>query len=114
MITDQNCIFCKIVAKQIPSTIVAESDDILVIKDRAPKAPVHFLIIPKVHINDVQSLAKDQAPLAGNMLLMAQDLSKKLAGSGAFRLIMNNGVDAGQSVFHLHCHFLSGKKMLDF
>lgn len=112
--TDQNCIFCKIIAQQIPSKFIAENDDVVVIQDIAPKAPVHYLIIPKEHLKDVQSMDEAHANVAGKMMLMAKEISKKLSGSQAFRLIINNGPDAGQSVFHLHYHFLSGKRMLDF
>ncbi|MDR3550920.1 MAG: histidine triad nucleotide-binding protein [Candidatus Babeliales bacterium] len=111
--SDQNCIFCKIINKQIPSNIVAENDELIVIKDIAPKAPVHLLIIPRIHIKDVASLDSSHIDLAGKMVLMAQGLSKQLSGSKAFRLMINNGADAGQAVFHLHMHFLSGKRMLD-
>lgn len=109
-----DCIFCKIIEKKVPAAIVEETDTVLVIKDRAPRAPIHYLIIPKKHIHDLSQLAADDASLCADMLFMARDLSKKLSGSQAFRLIVNTGVDAGQSVFHVHAHFLSGVTMSDF
>ncbi len=109
-----DCIFCKIIARQLPVEIVAKNDEVLVIKDIAPKAPVHYLIIPKKHITGISSLEQADIPIVGEMLLMVKKLAKGLSGSQAFRLIVNDGPDAGQSVFHLHFHFLSGKKMLDF
>lgn len=111
---NQSCIFCKIINKQIPAAIVTENDHVLVIKDIAPKAPIHYLIIPKVCIKNVADLSEATKDVPTHILMMAQQLSQKLSGSQAFRLMFNNGADAGQSVFHLHCHFLSGKKMLDF
>jgi diadenosine tetraphosphate (Ap4A) HIT family hydrolase len=109
----QNCIFCKILSQEIPSTIIAQNELVIAIKDIAPKAPVHYLIIPKKHIRDIQSLEKEDASYAAAMLLMAQELSMQLPQGGAVKLVMNNGAQAGQSVFHLHCHFLSGKVMLE-
>ncbi len=106
---DTNCIFCKIIARSIPATIIAENDNIIVIKDIFPKATIHYLIIPKKHVQDIQSLHENDATLAGEMILMAKQLSKDLNGSQAFRLGVNSGADAGQKVFHLHFHFLAGK-----
>ena len=111
---EQNCIFCKIISQGIFAKVIAETEDVLVIQDRAPKAPVHYLIIPKKHIKDINSLEQEDASLIANMMFMVKQLSEKLSDSGSFRLIVNYGLDAGQSVFHLHFHFVSGKKMADF
>ena len=102
-----DCIFCKVIEKQVPAEVIEENDDVIVIRDIAPKAPIHYLIIPKKHIKDLNEL--DDAKLAGKLLFTA----KKLAKGEPFRLVISNGYDAGQRVFHLHIHFLSGKKMLD-
>src|SRR5439155_25610404 len=93
----------------IPSKSILTTDDIVVIEDIAPKAPVHYLIIPKKHIPDVASLTSSDMPLVGSSFLIAQDLGKNLGKDSSFRLVINNGSQAGQSVFHLHLHFLAGK-----
>jgi len=111
---NQDCIFCKIIAKEIPTKIIAENEDVLVMQDIAPKAPVHYLILPKKHIVNVKQLEEQDSHYMAKMMMMARKISEKLSGDGSFRLVMNNGVGVGQSVFHMHCHFLSGKKMTDF
>ncbi len=108
-----NCIFCKIVLREIPSLIVAETDQVLVFKDINPKASIHDLIIPKKHISDIQSLSKQDGALMGEIILMAQQLARELSGSQSFRLVSNNG-PAVQLVSHLHFHFLAGKNLPDF
>ncbi|MDR3646418.1 MAG: HIT domain-containing protein [Candidatus Babeliales bacterium] len=109
-----SCIFCKIINKTIPSSIIKENEDVIVIKDLYPKAPVHYLIIPKKHFSDIKDLEDSEINLAGKLLLMAKELSHDLSGSRAFRLVSNNGKESGQCVFHFHIHFLSGKQLLDF
>jgi diadenosine tetraphosphate (Ap4A) HIT family hydrolase len=113
-VTTQNCVFCKILAGQLPAKVIAETDDIIVIDNIAPKAAIHYLIIPKKHIHDITGLTQQDVTLAGDMLLMAKQLASNLSGSQAFRLIVNNGSDVGQSVFHLHFHFLAGQRFFDF
>lgn len=108
-----DCIFCKIIAQEIPSTFIQETDDLIVIKDIAPKAPIHYLIIPKKHIKNIQELQPEDFGLMSSMVKMAQQLSSQLLGDGDFRLVINNGFNAGQRVFHLHIHFLAGTTMTD-
>lgn len=111
---ESNCIFCKIIAGKLPAKVIAETNDIIVIDNIAPKTPIHYLIIPKKHVSSINDLTEQDVNLAGQMVLMTQQLSENLpSGSQHFRLSVNNGADAGQSVFHLHFHFLSGKKFLE-
>jgi histidine triad (HIT) family protein len=107
-----HCIFCSIINKTIPSTIIKENEHILVIQDIHPKAPIHYLIIPKKHIASVDLLANTDNIIGWAMLQMARDLGKEVP-SHAFNLISNNGAAAGQSVHHLHMHFLAGKNLYE-
>ena len=103
----QNCVFCRIISKELPATIVAQNDSLMVIKDLHPKAPIHYLIIPKKHIVNLVELDKNDVEIPTAMILMAQKLANDLP-SQAFKLVANNGAAAGQVVFHLHFHFLAG------
>jgi len=115
-----NCIFCKIAAKQIPSTIVHEDDDLLVFKDINPAAPVHLLIIPKLHIDTLSSVKTEHQPLLGKMLGLVPHLAHE-AGcaptqtddgklTGGYKTLINTGPDGGQEVYHLHVHVIGGAK----
>jgi len=102
------CIFCRIISREIPSTIIAETDHLLVIKDLYPQAPIHYLILPKDHITHIGTMSFDQTKkLAPLFLEMAQSLSQNVPHQ-EFKLKVNNGSSAGQEINHLHMHFLAG------
>jgi histidine triad (HIT) family protein len=105
-------LFEKIIAKQIPATIVYEDDLVFAIKDIKPGAPTHILVIPKKVIPRIADARPDDHKVLGHMLLKAAEIAKKagLEQSG-FRLVINNGPDAGESVPHLHLHILGGRSM---
>ncbi len=106
-----SCIFCKIIAQQIPSQPLIETELTLVIADINPQAPIHYLVMPKKHIEHMGCLEVADTVYIADMALVVQQLSKKLVQPTAFNVIINNGVDAGQSVPHLHWHFLAGKNL---
>ena len=107
-----NCIFCKIVNRSIPSTIVYEDDKVMAFKDIEPEAPVHILIVPKEHISDVKALNADNAGILADIHLAANKIAKEMGiEESGFRLITNCGSDAGQTVFHLHYHLVGGRKL---
>ena len=99
------CIFCSIIDKKIPASIVAEDTSTIVIRDITPKAPVHLLVIPKNHVVNMASISPDKLDTVKDMTLMVQTLAQQ---HPQFNLICNNGPEAGQTVMHLHWHFLSG------
>lgn len=106
------CIFCKIVAQEIPATVVYESEDVLAFQDIHPKAPYHYLIIPKKHYDDLRAVPPVESALFASFMQAAQALSAQHANID-FRLVVSNGYSAGQRVFHSHIHFLAGKEMAD-
>lgn len=108
----EDCIFCKIVNKQIPSDIVYEDEQILAFKDINPLAPVHILVVPKKHISSVMELSKEDEILVGKIYTVIQKLAKEFKVSeNGFRVVTNCGEVAGQTVKHLHFHILGGKKL---
>jgi len=108
----EECIFCKIIKGGVPAERVAETDELIAIKDINPKAPHHYLIIPKKHIVDVREFEKEDIELGGKMFALAQKISKDLDNI-PFRLVISNGYDAGQRIDHLHMHFLAGRAFED-
>ncbi len=108
-----DCIFCKIIKGEIPSTRVYENDDFILIKDIAPQAKYHYLAIPKKHFADVTEMEEEDIALVGRIFKKIGELADSLGLSGGFRLVSNKGADAMQSVPHLHIHVLGGEKMSD-
>jgi histidine triad (HIT) family protein len=105
----EDCLFCRIVAGEIPATVVHETPTTLSFRDIAPKAPVHVLVIAKAHHADLTALTRADPGLAGEMLAAAATVAvaEGVAGSG-YRLIFNSGPDSGQEVAHVHAHVLGG------
>ncbi len=106
------CLFCKIANREIPSDIVFEDDHAVGFKDIRPVAPVHALVIPKKHIVGIAETKSEDAQLLGELLVAARAVAEKLGlGETGYRIVVNNGPNAGQSVFHLHVHVLGGRAM---
>jgi histidine triad (HIT) family protein len=99
-----DCIFCKIINKEAPAEYIYEDDNFIVIKDINPSAPIHYLIIPRKHIDSVAHLKKEDKELMGEMILTAQKVGKNLK---SYRLRINTGRGAGQIVDHIHMHLFS-------
>lgn len=104
-------IFSKIIDRQIPADIVYEDEWCLGMKDINPQAPVHVLLIPKKPIDMLSNAQPDDQALLGHMLLAVGKITRELRVDGAFRLVVNNGRESGQTVFHLHMHILAGRPL---
>lgn len=110
--TDADCIFCKIVAGDIPSTQVRETERVLAFRDLYPKAPTHVLVIPKDHHANVAELTAADPALAGEVLAVAAEVAKaEGVDESGWRLFANTGADGGQDVFHVHFHVVGGKPL---
>lgn len=108
--SNDNCLFCKIITGQIPAKIAYQDDKCLAFHDINPQAPVHVLIIPREHIVSLKEASTAQNELLGHLLTSAAKIAKDLSiAEEGFRTVINNGVNAGQSVFHLHVHVLGGR-----
>ena len=107
---DPNCIFCKIVAGEIPSRKAYEDDELLVFHDIAPWAPVHVLLIPKEHVATMYELEDRHTPLLGRMLSMAPKLMREHGVTNGFRTLINTGPDGRQEVPHFHMHVMGGPR----
>ena len=105
------CLFCRIVSGDIPATIVAEPPDTIAFRDINPQAPVHLLVIPRVHHRDIAALAAADPDLVGRLAADAAAVAKAEGVGEAFRLVFNTGAAAGQSVFHVHGHVLGGRPL---
>jgi histidine triad (HIT) family protein len=106
-----NCLFCKIIEKKVPAKIVHEDEYSIAFEDLNPQAPVHTLIVPKKHIADIHSLVVTDREIIGHLFFIAKTIaSQRGLDKGGYRMVINNGHDAGQSVFHIHLHLLSGRK----
>ena len=116
----EDCIFCKIVKKELPSTLVFENERIMVFKDIHPAAPVHLLIIPKKHIPTLSHCSEDDAALLGEMMALIPKLAREegiaVSGTetgtpqGGFRVVVNTGPDSKQDVYHMHIHLMGGPR----
>ncbi len=107
----ENCIFCKIAQKEVPSEIIYEDEKVIVFKDLNPKAPVHLLVVPREHIASVRELEEKDKEIIGELFLVAKKVAEKEGiGESGYKLAVNVGEGGGQEVFHLHIHLLGGWK----
>ena len=108
----EECLFCRIISREIPSDVVYQDDEFLAFKDIHPQAPTHILVIPKVHFDSLVEISDQQEKLMGRLVIIAKKLAEKegLAKNG-YRLVLNCGAEGGQVVPHLHLHLIGGRKL---
>lgn len=108
----EDCIFCKIVKKQIPCEMLYEDDKVIVFKDISPQAPVHAIIIPKEHIDDLNCLNKESSSIIGHIFIVAKEMAESLGiAESGYRIVSNCGEQGGQTVQHVHFHLLGGRML---
>ena len=103
-----DCLFCRIVAGEIPSETVTENDSVVAFRDVNPQAPLHVLVVPRTHVADAGELADAEPATVAELVRVARQIATD-AGHDSYRLVLNTGADAGQSVFHAHLHVLAGR-----
>ena len=108
-----DCLFCKIIKGEIPSTKIYEDEDMLIIKDIAPQAEIHYLLLPKEHFANIVEMTDKQAATLAKCIKKLSTMVDELGLSNGFRLVSNKGKDACQSVEHLHIHILGGQQLAD-
>ncbi len=106
-----NCIFCKLASKEIPTNVVYEDDTVFAFLDADPQAPVHFLVIPKKHVSCLDECTEEDQELLGHMLLTAKKLAAEQGLENGYRIVINTGDDGGQTVKHLHMHVMGKRSM---
>ena len=106
-----NCLFCKIIAGDIPSTKVYEDEKVLAFRDIAPQAPTHILVVPKAHIADCNGITAENAEVVAHIFSVIPQIAKAEGLENGYRVVSNCGEDAGQTVQHLHFHILGGRKL---
>jgi Diadenosine tetraphosphate (Ap4A) hydrolase and other HIT family hydrolases len=105
-----NCLFCKIIRGEIPAGKLYEDDDVLAFRDIAPQAPTHILVIPKKHLSGPSALTEEDEQVVGKLMRVGNSIAAK-EGIPHYRIVFNNGTQAGQTVFHLHMHILGGRPL---
>lgn len=106
----ENCLFCKIIAGELPCDKLYEDDEVFAFKDIAPQAPMHYLIVPKEHLRGPEAVTEASERIIGKLMRIANDIAQK-EGMANYRLVLNNGAGAGQTVFHLHMHIIGGRPL---
>lgn len=107
-----SCLFCRIIAGEIPATKVYEGDDCIAFRDINPQAPTHILVIPRRHIASINEMTADDEILVGHVIRVCGEIAKQENLADGFRTVINTGADAGQTVFHIHAHVLGGRDLM--
>ena len=109
--SDGDCLFCRIVRKELPAEVVLERDQVLAFRDVNPHAPTHVLVVPKEHLPSLEALGERHGPLLTSLVAAVNEVASQDGVAGAYRLVTNVGRGAGQSVDHLHLHVLGGQRI---